>query len=238
MDNKEILKNGLSMYNIEADIEIIERFEIYKNMLLEWNKKINLTAITDDKEIVIKHFLDSVSCVQAEIDFSLGSSIDVGTGAGFPGIPLKIINPLMNLTLLDSLNKRIIFLNELMAALGLKASIIHGRAEEFGVKAEFRERFDTVLSRAVAPMNVLSEYTLPFAKIGGFILCQKGPGITEEIEYSKRAINLLGGEISQIISTPVYSGDFTHYIAKIKKVKKCPAKYPRKAGTAEKNPVI
>lgn len=238
MDNREILKKGLEKYNIEATMEIIERFEVYKDMLLEWNQKINLTAITDEREIVVKHFLDSASCMAAGIDFSNVSVIDVGTGAGFPGIPLKIINQGMELTLLDSLNKRLIFLTELMNKLGLKANIVHGRAEEFGVKKEFREKFNVAVSRAVASMNVLLEYTLPFVKQGGFLLCQKGPSIFEEMESSKKAMEILGGRMDKILSTEVYNSDFTHYIVKIEKVKLCPANYPRKAGTAEKKPII
>lgn len=238
MENEDILKKGLEIYGIDAGSEIIEKFKIYMDTLLEWNKKINLTAITEPKEIIEKHFLDSVSCLEAGIDFMHSNVIDVGTGAGFPGIPLKIVVNDMRLTLLDSLNKRVIFLTELMNRLGLDCSIIHGRAEDYGVKPDYREIYDIALSRAVAPMNILSEYTLPFVKVGGSLLCLKGPSIDEEIVLSKKAINILGGEIDEVIETKVFGCDLEHRIVKIKKVKLCPGKYPRKAGVVEKKPIV
>jgi 16S rRNA (guanine527-N7)-methyltransferase len=237
MDKTDILRNGIREFNIEPTDEMIERFEIYSKMLVEWNKKINLTTITDENEIVIKHFLDSISCVQSGIDFSEKKVIDVGTGAGFPGVPLKIVMPDMDITLLDSLNKRTIFLSELMENMGLKCSIIHGRAEDYGRKEGYREAYDIVLSRAVANMSVLVEYMLPYTRIGGHLLCQKGPAVYQEVEDAKNAIGILGGRIKEIISTNVYNSDFTHYIAVIEKVKLCPGKYPRKAGAVEKNPI-
>jgi 16S rRNA (guanine527-N7)-methyltransferase len=238
MENIDLLKQGLEVYKIDADNEIVERFNIYKETLLEWNEKINLTAVTDEREIIIKHFLDSASCVQSRIEFSGKKVIDVGTGAGFPGVPLKIVMPDIDLTLLDSLNKRVLFLNELTSRLGLKCLVVHGRAEDYGVKKGFREEYDIALSRAVASMNVLSEYTLPFVKLGGYLICQKGPSIDEEIEYSKKAIDVLGGRVADILSTTVYNSDFNHRLVKIEKVKLCPGKYPRKAGMVDKKPIV
>jgi 16S rRNA (guanine(527)-N(7))-methyltransferase GidB len=237
MNNIELLKEGIKLYGIEATGEMIERFSIYIDLLVEWNKKMNLTAITDEEGIIIKHFLDSLSCLQTGYDFFRASAIDVGTGAGFPGIPMKIAVPAMELTLLDSLNKRTIFLTELMDRIGLQCKIIHGRAEDFGVKPAYREKYDFAFSRAVANMSVLFEYTLPFVKVGGNLLCLKGPGVFEEIEGSGNAAEILGGSMGKIIPTNVYKSDFTHYIAVVKKVKTCPGKYPRKAGMVEKKPL-
>lgn len=235
--DSELLKDGLAIYNIGVTPEMAERFQIYLELLLEWNSKMNLTAVTDERDVVIKHFLDSASCIQTGLDFSGSAAIDVGTGAGFPGVPLKIIFPGLKLTLLDSLAKRVMFLNELTGKLGLQCEIIHGRAEDYGVKPDYREKYDIALSRAVANMNVLCEYTLPFVKVGGNFLCMKGPGIYQEMEESQNAIGILGGSVNKILSTNVYNGALEHNIAVIKKVGICPGKYPRKAGLVEKKPL-
>lgn len=237
MENRDLLKKGIESLNIEANDVMLERFEVYKDMLLEWNKKMNLTSITDEKEIIAKHFLDSLSCMQSGVDFNFSKVIDVGTGAGFPGVPLLIAVPNVKLTLLDSLKKRTVFLTELIDKLGLKCEIIHGRAEDLGKKEGYRESYDIVLSRAVANMAVLSEYTLPFSKVGGVLLCQKGPGVFDEMEAARKAIEVLGGKVENILSTNVYNSDFSHYLVIVKKVKICPGKYPRKSGTVEKNPI-
>ena len=237
IENNELLKKGMEIYRIDVGVETIEKFEIYMKLLLEWNQKFNLTAITDEREIITKHFLDSISCIQSGYDFSKSKVIDVGTGAGFPAVPIKIVAPDMKLTLLDSLNKRTLFLQELTSKLGLNCEIIHGRAEDFGVKKGYRESYDIVLSRAVAKMAVLVEYMLPFVKVGGALICQKGPAVYEEASEAKGAIDILGGSIKEIISTNVYNSNFNHYIAIVEKVKVCPGKYPRKAGMIEKSPI-
>ena len=166
----EILKSS----DLECTDKQVEKFEIYKNMIQEWNKKINITSITEDKDIYMKHFVDSI-IVKNHFDMeSVDNMIDVGTGGGFPGIPLKIVNEKMDVTLLDSLNKRMIFLGEVVKSLDLEnVSLIHGRAEDFGVNEEYRERYDLSISRAVAPLNILSEYCIPFVKVGGCLLKRK-----------------------------------------------------------------
>lgn len=237
MSNVELLKEGLSVYGIDVGGEMIERFKIYTELLIEWNKVMNLTAITDEEEIIIKHFLDSASCLQSGLDFSKLKCIDVGTGAGFPGIPLNIIAPKMKLTLLDSLKKRTLFLIELTQKLGLECEIVHGRAEDYGIKERYREKYDVALSRAVANLSVLLEYTLPFIRVGGNFLCLKGPGVFKEVEESGKAAEILGGNIKKILPTNVYKSDFNHYIAIVEKVGLCPGKYPRKAGMVEKKPL-
>lgn len=234
----DILKEGLAIYGIDATSEMEDRFQTYLDLLLEWNGRMNLTAVTDERDIMIKHFLDSASCIQTGLDFSQASAIDVGTGAGFPGVPLKIIFPDMKLTLLDSLRKRIIFLRQLTEELSLRCEIIHGRAEDFGTDPSYRERYDIALSRAVANMNVVCEYTLPFVKVHGYFLCMKGPGIYDELKNSGNAIGILGGSIKKILSTNVYNGALEHNIALVEKVRTCPGKYPRKSGQVQKKPLM
>jgi 16S rRNA (guanine527-N7)-methyltransferase len=198
----------------------------------------NLTAIEEEKEVVIKHFLDSISCGKVQQLKPIGKVIDVGTGAGFPGIPLKVIFPELKVTLLDSLNKRINFLKEVCLQLELKdVEFIHGRAEDFGQDKKHREVYDYAVARAVAPLNILVEYCLPFVKVGGFFICQKGKALDEELHEGKRAIEILGGKVvdQQHITLPF--SDITHSILVIEKTKQIPTKYPRKAGKPTKNPL-
>lgn len=243
MEPVEILKHGTKKMGIEISQYQIEQFIKYKDILLEWNQRMNLTAITEEREIIIMHFLDSISCLQTGYLSirSTGESIrliDVGTGAGFPGIPLKIMLPGIKLTLMDSLKKRIGFLKEAGKELGLDGvEFIHGRAEDFGKNKDYREKYNCVVSRAVAALNILVEYCLPFVKVGGYFICQKGPKLIEEMEEAKKAIKILGGKIVEQVKIDIPFSDREHYILITEKIKQTPIKYPRKAGKPSKNPI-
>ena len=231
---KEIEEKS-SKIDINLDNEICNKLYNYMNLLLEWNEKINLTAITDEKEIILKHFIDSFT-INKFIN-SGDRMLDIGTGAGFPGLPIKIIRPEVDVFLMDSLNKRIIFLQTVINELELKnIQAIHGRAEEFVSKE--REAYDIVTSRAVARLNVLLEYMLPFVKVGGRCICMKSFEIEEELKEAKKAIEILGGEIEKIDEITLPNTDIKRKIVIIKKVKNTPSKYPRKAGTPAKEPII
>ncbi len=229
--NTQAQKLGINISNEQA-----EKFYLYTNMLLEWNEKINLTAITEQNEIIQKHFIDSLT-INKYVN-EKAKIIDVGTGAGFPGIPLKIVRDDINVTLLDALNKRINFLNEIIEQNELtNIETIHARAEEAGKNKALRECFDIATSRAVAPLNVLVEYLLPLVKIGGKCICMKGSNAKEEIENSRKAISILGGKIEKIEELELPNSDIKRTIIVIKKEKNTPAKYPRKAGTPSKMPI-
>lgn len=232
---KEI-KRKLNEINIDIEEKKANKLYNYMNLILQWNEKINLTAITNEEEFIEKHFVDSLT-IEKYIK-EKDKLIDVGTGAGFPGIPLNIYKDGCKYTLLDSLNKRIIFLQDIIEKLNLKnIETIHGRAEEIGKNKLYREQFDVATSRAVAPLNILLEYLLPFVKIGGICICMKGSNIEEEIENSKKAINILGGKIEKIEKINLPESDITRNIIIIKKVKETPIKYPRKAGMPSKEPL-
>ena len=206
-------------------------------LLLEWNEKINLTAITEQNDIILKHFIDSIT-INKYIEQS-NSIIDIGTGAGFPGIPLKIMNQNKKITLVDSLNKRINFLNEVCKEISLEnIQCIHARAEELASDLEYRENYETVVSRAVARLNVLIEYMLPFVKKGGLCICMKGPNIDRELEEAKNAIKVLGGKIKSVESFFLPDSDIERNVIIIEKVAETPKKYPRKAGLPSKQPII
>lgn len=238
MENAVFLGNGLKKLNINPSSKIIKDLLIYKDMLLDWNKKINLTSITDEKEIFIKHFFDSATCISTGYIKNSSKIIDVGTGAGFPGLVLKILNNEINITLLDSLKKRTVYLEDLVSKLDLKkVEIIHGRAEEYAKKNGYREEYDIVLSRAVASLNVLLEYCIPYVKVGGFFLCQKGPNYETELKQAEKALNILGGKVEEIMEFHLPYSDITHYIIIIKKVFITPTKYPRKPGKPSSNPI-
>lgn len=212
-----------------------KNFFEYMNLLLEWNEKINLTAITEPCEVIEKHFLDSLTILD-EIKEN-ESVIDVGTGAGFPGIPLAICSK-ANFVLVDSLNKRINFLKEVKEKINLNnIEIYHARAEEFAKNKLYREKFDVAVSRAVAPMNILVEYLIPFVKVGGKIACMKGPKAEEELEEAKKAIEILGGKVEQIKEFNLGEEQISRKIIIIKKIKNTPNKYPRKPGTPAKEPI-
>lgn len=233
---KEIMNENAKKINIGFNEKQLEQFFEYMNLLIEWNEKINLTAITEPKEIIIKHFIDSLT-INKYIEKN-NKIVDVGTGAGFPGIPIKIYRPEVEVTLVDSLNKRINFLNEVISKLGLeKINTIHARVEEFARNKKYREKFDIVTARAVANLTVLSEYLLPLTKNNGKCICMKGSNIEEECKESKKAIEILGGKIVEIEEFYLPDSDIKRNIINIKKVKTTPAKYPRKPGTPAKEPL-
>ena len=222
---------------IELTEKNIDQFYNYMNLLLEWNEKINLTAITEPNDIILKHFIDSVTINKYLSDKN--KIIDIGTGAGFPGIPLKILNEDKKFTLVDSLNKRIGFLNEVKKQLDLKyLNCIHGRVEEMARNKQFREKFSVITSRAVARLNILAEYMLPFVEIGGICICMKGSEIEEELEEAKKAIKVLGGEIEKVEHFCLIDTDMERNIVVIRKVSATPNQYPRKAGTPAKQPIV
>lgn len=222
--------------NISLSEKQTENFYQYMELLLEWNEKINLTAITEPNDIILKHFIDSIT-INKYIEKN-AKVLDIGTGAGFPGIPEKIIRYDLNVTLADSLNKRIIFLKDVIEKLKLdNIDAIHGRAEELANNKIYREIFDVVTSRAVAPLNILLEYMLPFVKLNGICICMKGSNIEEEIMMSKKALKELGGEIVKTDKFELPNTDILRNIIVIKKVKLTPNKYPRKAGTPSKDPI-
>ena len=237
---KEEFSQKIQEYSNEIGVLLnekqINQFYTYMNLLLEWNEKINLTAITKPEEIILKHFIDSMT-IAKEIKEE-ARLIDVGTGAGFPGIPLKIIREDMEVTLLDSLNKRILFLQEVINQLSLtKVEATHSRVEEFGKNKKYRESFDYATSRAVANLSTLSEYLIPLVKVNGCCISMKGPDIKEEIQQSKKAILLLGGKIEKIHNFQLPKSDIKRNVIVIRKVKKTPPKYPRKPGMAAKEPI-
>lgn len=222
-------------------------FGTYMEELLAYNSHTNLTAITEPKEVYIKHFVDSISSILAldylaqshNYDYMDKKFIDVGTGAGFPALPVKILLDTIDLTLLDSLEKRTRFLEGLSQKLGLdKISILHQRAEDAARAADKREQFDIVLSRAVANLPVLLEYCLPFIKKGGFMVCLKGPSVDEEIEKSQKALKVLGGEVDKVLDVKIPFSDLDHKILIIQKVAKTGKAYPRKAGKPNKEPLL
>lgn len=226
----------LKDFNIKINDEQIKKFMNYMNLLLEWNEKINLTAITQPDEVKLKHFVDSLTVLKYINDDD--KVIDIGTGAGFPGIPLKIMNENTKITLLDSLNKRINFLNIVIETLNLRnIQAIHGRAEEIARNKLYREKYDVAVSRAVANLSTLTEYMLPFVKVGGKCICMKGANVNEELERAQNAIKELGGEIERVDNFYLSDNDNERNIIVIKKVKETNPKYPRKAGTPSKEPL-
>ena len=222
--------------NVQLNDEQIKKYFEYMTLLLDWNEKINLTAITEMDDVILKHFIDSMTVFKyIENEESI---IDVGTGAGFPGIPIAIMKEDVKITLLDSLNKRINFLNEVCSELKINnVETIHGRAEEIGKNKEHREKYDIAVSRAVANMSTLSEYLIPLVKIGGKCICMKGSEIEQELEQAKFAIKELGGKIEKVEKFTLPDSDMERNIIIIKKIKETSNKYPRKAGMPSKDPI-
>ncbi|MEG1773447.1 MAG: 16S rRNA (guanine(527)-N(7))-methyltransferase RsmG [Oscillospiraceae bacterium] len=222
----ETLRAGLASFGLTADERQAEQFDLYGQFLLEYNEKVNLTAILDPEEIAVKHFVDSAA-VAGLAELPVGASlIDVGTGAGFPGVPLKILRPDLSVTLLDSLQKRLLFLELLSQRLGQKNALVHARAEQAGADPALRARYDFAASRAVAQLAVLCEYCLPLLKVGGTMLALKGPDCGAELEAARRAITLLGGgePKAQLYRLPDGSG---RTLITVQKIAQTPAKYPR-----------
>lgn len=231
-------KRKASALGIELNEKQLEQFKKYYDMLIEKNKVMNLTAITEWEEVIDKHFIDSISLVKA-IDLSGDKYVlDLGCGAGFPGIPLKIAFPNLKIVLLDSLNKRILFLKEVIEELGLEdIEALHGRAEDYARKSEYREQFDYCVSRAVANLTSLSEYCIPYVKEGGYFISYKSGKVKEEVKEVKKALYLLGGKMENMISFQLPETDMERNFVLIKKEKKTPKKYPRKAGIPTKEPL-
>lgn len=229
---KIFLENSDKM---QIEVKNIEKFYKYMQLLLKWNEKINLTTIVEPEQIIVKHFLDSLTIKKYIEDEK--NIIDIGTGAGFPGMPLAIEKN-NNVTLLDSLNKRINFLNDVKEKIGLENVVtVHSRAEDAAKDKKYRECFDYAVSRAVAPMNVLLEYLLPFVKVGGKVICMKGPNVKEEMDNSEKVAKILGGKIEKVEELEIPEIDMKRTVVIVKKIEKTSSKYPRKAGTPSKEPL-
>lgn len=227
----------------ELDIELTEtqkqQFNKYYELLTEWNKVINLTGITEYDEVNEKHFVDSLAIVKAVDMNGVSSVIDIGTGAGFPGIPLKIAFPQLHVVLLDSLNKRIKFLDAVIEELGLEDIItLHGRAEDYARKEEYREKFDLCVSRAVANLATLSEYCIPYIRVGGIFISYKSGNIEDELNASKKAVNVLGGSLEDTVKFQLPGTEIGRSFVKVEKNKNTAKKYPRKAGLPGKEPIV
>lgn len=234
----EILKQEALKFNINLTDKMLENFQIYTDMLLEYNSFMNLTAITDPYEVKIKHYLDSITLFCEEKLKEGDKVIDIGAGAGFPSLPNAIVRGDVNFTMLDSLGKRVNFLNDVVKRIDLKnAAAVHMRAEDGGRDKSMREKYDVAVARAVADLAVLSEYALPFVKVGGYFLAMKGTAPIEEVERAKKAIKTLGGQIEKVSEVKIEPLNLNHTIVVIKKIAKTPSVYPRKAGTPSKNPL-
>lgn len=234
------LTKELTQFSIKLEEKQINQFFKYYEILVEWNKVMNLTAITEWSEVVTKHFVDSLALIKAVADIPEKEYqiIDVGTGAGFPGIPLKIAFPQLKITLMDSLNKRVKFLNEVISELGLEQiKAEHGRAEDLGRDVVYREKYDLSVSRAVANLSTLSEYCMPFVKPGGFFVSYKSGKIEEELAAAKHAIFLLSGKVAGVETFVLDGAEAERSLVKIEKLNEISKKYPRKAGLPGKEPL-
>lgn len=238
MDFYDLMCKSSEDVGLQLSREQYDKFIDYMRLLQEWNEKINLTAIVEDEDVIKKHFIDSIKAFKREEFKNANTLIDVGTGAGFPGLPIAIMKEDIKVTLLDSLNKRINFLNTVVNKLGLSnVTTIHSRAEDGARNKDLREKFDIATSRAVANMSVLSELCLPYVKIGGNFIALKGPSVDQEINESLNAIKILGGELINICEVNIEETELKHNLVVVKKIKECSKVYPRKAGTITKNPL-
>lgn len=236
MINLDRLQDALEKLNINRKVDY-DKFEKYMVGILEWNEKVNLTNITDHDEFIEKHYVDSIVIANKEELLNADKIIDVGTGGGFPGIPLAILFPEKEFVLLDSLSKRLKIIDQLTLEIGINnVTTIHGRAEELAKKEELREQFDICLSRAVANQASLSELCIPFVKKGGTFIAYKGPGLDEELENAKKAIEILGGRVSKIEDANI-NDTLEHKLLFIDKINNTPKKYPRKPGEPVRNPI-
>ena len=233
----DYLRTATDGFAITLDNDALRRFEIYYRLLAEWNEKINLTAITDPQGVAVKHFADSLAFFNYITVPKDAKIIDVGTGAGFPGVVLKIARPDIRLTLLDSLNKRFLFLRDLTEKLGLDADFAQGRAEEYGQKDGFRESYDFAVSRAVAKLNTLSEYCLPFVRLSGSFIAFKGGDCSDETAEAKRAVNTLGGKVRKLHSFELPFDGGSRTLIEIEKVQPTPDQYPRNNGRIKSKPL-
>lgn len=236
--NRERLMTGLDMMGVAYDQTALERFEAFHAILDEYNQKMDLTAVLDEDERIDRHDLDSAAPLAKGLLTPQAKVIDVGTGAGFPGMPLLILRPDLEMTFLDALNKRILFLQDALSRLGLRAQTLHARAEDAAKMAAHREMYDAAVSRAVASAAVLQELTLPFVKTGGLAIAWKGPGVQDEMVAAKRAAFVLGGTVRGVVDAPVpRRDDWAHCLLLTDKTGKTPKAYPRKAGTPSKKPL-
>jgi 16S rRNA (guanine527-N7)-methyltransferase len=238
--NPEIFAEELANYGFKFSSKQKEQFATYYNKLIEFNKKVNLTRITDKNEVYLKHFFDSITPLLEFSDLFKGekSLCDVGAGAGFPSLPIKILCPDLSITIVDSLGKRLKFLDELVSDLSLdKVTLVHSRAEDAGQNKNLREKFDLVTGRAVARMSVLSEYCLPLAKVDGYLVALKGPKAQDELAEAKNAIEVLGGSVKEVKELTLPDTDDERTLIVVKKVKATPKKYPRQAGTPNRKPL-
>lgn len=235
-DIRNLLISSAGEYGIEVTSAQAESFQKYMELLVEWNEKINLTAIIEPQEIVVKHFLDSILLLNYLKIPNDAKLVDIGTGAGFPGLPLKIMQPALGLTLLDGLNKRLIFLKTVLEELHLSAELVHARAEEGGRQPEYRAKYDFATARAVAPLNLLCEYCLPFLKIGGIFVAMKGPNLDEELESSRKAISLLGCELQSVQEFVLPGGDGRSLVL-VQRTKPLPELYPRHGSKIKQSPL-
>ncbi|MBE5039132.1 16S rRNA (guanine(527)-N(7))-methyltransferase RsmG [Ructibacterium gallinarum] len=228
--DQEIFLKGMSRLGVSVTEQQLQQFHTYSEMLKEWNEKMNLTAITEDKEIAVKHFLDSVLPLYTLPLPETGRMIDVGTGAGFPGLPMKIMRPQYEITLADALKKRVGFLEAVCGELNLSGvSCVHGRAEEMGKQSRWRETFDIAVSRAVANMTVLCEYTLPLVRVGGVFAALKAENAEDELNHARPMIGELGGKVEQVLKAALPESDIVRTLILIRKEKNTPSRFPRRA---------